>query len=216
MDRGPEDSEKLLNERQVEDKIKKYTQRPVDAEQSNEHRQPPNEFDRIKQIFKDDANATWYWLTVPNDALNREEPLTLLRRGEVARVEAAAKKEYQHQRPPEGFNRIIHLFDGDAYTMCYWLIVPNNALNGEKPLTLLHNGAVARVEAAAIGDLHGQPPGGFNRIIHLFDGDTYATWYWLTVPNNALDGEEPLALLRRGEIARVEAAAEGYLQGDFA
>ena len=46
-------------------------------------------------------------------------------------------------------------------------------------------------------------------------GDADAARYWLTVPNDALDGAEPLALLREGEVARIEAATTGYLQGDF-
>ena len=62
---------------------------------------------------------------------------------------------------------------------------------------------------------HLQPPEGFDRIKQIFDADADAAWYWLTVPNHALDGEKPLALLRKGEVACVEAAAKGYLQGDF-
>jgi hypothetical protein len=211
MDRRTEDSEELLNEQEVENKI---TEQLVEAEQFNEHRRLPNGFDRITQLFDGDDSATWYWLTVPNDALDREEPLALLHKGEIDRVEAAARnrENYQDQRSPEGFNRIIYL-SGDAYTMCYWLTVPNDALGGEKPLALLHKGEIDRVEAAATGDLHGQPPRGFDRITQLFDGDDSATWYWLTVPNDALDGEKPLALLHKGEIDRVEAAATGDLHG---
>ena len=63
---------------------------------------------------------------------------------------------------------------------------------------------------------HMQPPEGFDRIKQIFDSDADATWYWLTVPNDALDGAEPLALLHKGEVARVEVAAKGYLLGDFA
>ena len=60
----------------------------------------------------------------------------------------------------------------------------------------------------------GQPPHGFDRIARMF-GDDDAAMYWLTAPNDALDGAEPLELLHKGEAARVEAAATGYLQGDF-
>ena len=63
---------------------------------------------------------------------------------------------------------------------------------------------------------HLQPPEGFDRIKQIFAGDADAAWYWLTVPNDALDGEKPLVLLRKGEVARVESAAKGYLQGNFA
>ena len=49
----------------------------------------------------------------------------------------------------------------------------------------------------------------------LFE-DAYAAWFWLTTPRNALDGEEPLTVLARGQRDRVVAAAEGHLQGDFA
>lgn len=61
-----------------------------------------------------------------------------------------------------------------------------------------------------------EQPEGFDCIKQIFDGDADAAWDWLTVPNDALDGAEPLALLREEEVARVEAAAKGYLQGDFA
>ena len=46
-------------------------------------------------------------------------------------------------------------------------------------------------------------------------GDAYGTWAWLTSPDAACGGEEPLALLVRGERERVIGAANGYLQGDF-
>ncbi len=59
-----------------------------------------------------------------------------------------------------------------------------------------------------------EQPEGFDRITELF-GNADAARHWLTVPNDALDGAKPLALLRKGKIARVEAAATGYLQGDF-
>ena len=64
-------------------------------------------------------------------------------------------------------------------------------------------------------DEHGQPLKGLDRITRLF-GDAFAAWCWLIVPNDALDGAEPLALLRKGKVDYVEAAAKGYLQGDFA
>ena len=48
------------------------------AGQFNEHLQPPEGFDRIKQIFAGDANAAWYWLTVPNDALDGDPILNRL------------------------------------------------------------------------------------------------------------------------------------------
>ena len=62
-------------------------------------------------------------------------------------------------------------------------------------------------------DKHGQPIKRLDRITQLFDA-AYEMWYWLTTPNDALDGAEPLALLHKGEVARVKAAAKGYLQGD--
>ena len=73
-----------------------------------------------------------------------------------------------------------------------------------------------KMEEAGQFNGHMQLPEGFDCIKQIFDGDANATWYWLTVPNGALDGAEPLVLLREGEVARVEAAAKGYLQGDFA
>ena len=42
------------------------------------------------------------------------------------------------------------------------------------------------------------------------------TGFWLTTPRNALDGEESLTLLARGQRDRVVDAAEGHLQRDFA
>ena len=63
-------------------------------------------------------------------------------------------------------------------------------------------------------DKQGQPIKRLDRITQLFD-DAYEMWYWLTAPNDALDGAEPLALLHKGEVARVKAVAKGYLQGDF-
>ena len=60
----------------------------------------------------------------------------------------------------------------------------------------------------------GSRPPGFDRVCEMF-GDDDEAWFCLTTPNNALDGAEPLALLHRGKLTLVEAAATGYLQGDF-
>ena len=68
---------------------------------------------------------------------------------------------------------------------------------------------------AAQIDRHGRPLRGLDRIVPYFD-DGHATWGWLTTPRPSLDGARPIALLRRGEIDRVAAAAEGDVQGDFA
>ena len=64
-------------------------------------------------------------------------------------------------------------------------------------------------------DERNQPIEGLGDIVALF-GDAYAAWFWLTTPRNALDGEEPLTVLARGQRDRVIDAAEGHLQGDFA
>ena len=64
-------------------------------------------------------------------------------------------------------------------------------------------------------DERGHPLKGLDLITPQFD-DGYAAWCWLTAPHDALDGAEPLVLLCKGEAARVEAAAKGDLQGDFA
>lgn len=64
-------------------------------------------------------------------------------------------------------------------------------------------------------DERGRPLDGIERILPHFE-DGYAAWVWLTTPRPSLDGEEPLALLSRGESARVADAAEGDAQGDFA
>lgn len=64
-------------------------------------------------------------------------------------------------------------------------------------------------------DDRGQPIKGLDRITPQFE-DGYAAWRWLRAPLAALDGAEPLAILRKGEAALVEAAAKGHLQGDFA
>lgn len=64
-------------------------------------------------------------------------------------------------------------------------------------------------------DERGRPPGGLEKVTPYFD-DGYTVWFWLTTPRNSLDGMEPLALLRKGEIDRVVDAAIGDRQGDFA
>ncbi|MDE0100979.1 MAG: hypothetical protein OXN89_01235 [Bryobacterales bacterium] len=64
-------------------------------------------------------------------------------------------------------------------------------------------------------DERGHPLNGLDRITPQFE-DGFAAWRWLTAPLTALDGAEPLALLRKGEVALVEAAARGDFQGDFA
>lgn len=64
-------------------------------------------------------------------------------------------------------------------------------------------------------DDRGRPIKGLDRIVPCFE-DGYAAWVWLTTPRPGLDGATPLALLRRGEIERVAAAAAGDAQGDFA
>ncbi|MCY4187041.1 MAG: hypothetical protein OXD30_01000 [Bryobacterales bacterium] len=63
-------------------------------------------------------------------------------------------------------------------------------------------------------DERGQLLEGLDRIAPLFE-DGYAAWCWLSAPITALDGAEPLDLLRRGEVDLVQAAARGALQGDF-
>ena len=68
---------------------------------------------------------------------------------------------------------------------------------------------------AAQFDGRGRPLPGLHRVIGAF-GDGYAAWVWLTTPRPSLDGAEPLALLARGEVDRVAAAAQGDRQGDFA
>ena len=64
-------------------------------------------------------------------------------------------------------------------------------------------------------DERGCPLRGVDRIVPYFE-DGYAAWVWLTTPRPALDGATPIALLRRGQVDRVAAAAEGDAQGDFA
>ena len=63
-------------------------------------------------------------------------------------------------------------------------------------------------------DERNRPIEGLGEIVALFE-DAYAAWFWLTTPRNALDGEEPLTVLARGQRDRVIDAAEGHLQGDF-
>lgn len=64
-------------------------------------------------------------------------------------------------------------------------------------------------------DARNQPIDGLGDIVALFE-DAYAAWRWMITPQNALDGDTPLAVLARGERDLVSAAAEGYLQGDYA
>ena len=63
-------------------------------------------------------------------------------------------------------------------------------------------------------DERGQLLEGLDRITPQFE-DGFAAWCWLSAPLTALDGAEPLDLLCEGEVALVEAAAKGDLQGDF-
>ena len=64
-------------------------------------------------------------------------------------------------------------------------------------------------------DERNRPIEGLGDIVALFE-DAYSAWFWLTTPRNALDGEEPLTTLAKGQRGRVVDAAEGHLQGDFA
>ena len=70
------------------------------------------------------------------------------------------------------------------------------------------------MEEAGQFDEHEQSLEGFNRIIHRF-GDADAAWYWLTVPNNTLDGEKPLALLREATSLNGRPALCGRVQREF-
>ena len=63
-------------------------------------------------------------------------------------------------------------------------------------------------------DKHGLRRKELDLLLELFD-NIYELWDWLITSDDALDGESPLALLERGELDCVEAAARGYLQGDF-
>ena len=64
-------------------------------------------------------------------------------------------------------------------------------------------------------DSRRRPLAGLDRITAHF-ADSYAAWLWLTTPSPALNGTTPLNRLRKGQIDKVEAAAIGYGQGDFA
>ena len=64
-------------------------------------------------------------------------------------------------------------------------------------------------------DERNRPLKGLDRVVGLF-GDCYTAWSWLTTPRPSLDGAMPLELLAGGQIDRVEKAADGDLQGDFA
>ena len=57
-------------------------------------------------------------------------------------------------RPLVGISRIGKLFP-DGYTAWVWLTTPLRALDGATPLSLLRNGEVDRVVAAAEGDAQG-------------------------------------------------------------
>ena len=61
-------------------------------------------------------------------------------------------------------------------------------------------------------DARGSPLEGLARVAPRF-GDGYAAGLWLTTPAPALDGEPPLALLKRREIDSVALAVEAYAQG---
>ena len=63
-------------------------------------------------------------------------------------------------------------------------------------------------------DQRNRPVEGLGEIVALFEYAEVA-WDWLTTPVSALDDEEPLSMLAKGELERVIDAAEGYLQGDF-
>ena len=64
-------------------------------------------------------------------------------------------------------------------------------------------------------DGRNRPLPGLDRVVKRF-ADGHAAWVWLTTPRPSLDEATPLALLARGEVERVEAAAKGDRQGDFA
>ena len=64
-------------------------------------------------------------------------------------------------------------------------------------------------------DERDRPIEGLDEIVALF-GSAHRAWGWLTTPEAALDEEEPLTALGRGERDWVVDAAKGYLQGDFA
>lgn len=64
-------------------------------------------------------------------------------------------------------------------------------------------------------DSRNRPQEGLDRITAHF-ADSYSAWLWLTTPSPGLDGATPLSRLRKGQIDKVEAAARGYGQGDFA
>lgn len=76
------------------------------------------------------------------------------------------------------------------------------------------DGGCGYVFPAGQFDKHGLRRKELDLLMELFD-NIYELWDWLITPDNALDGEAPLALLERGELDCVEAAAKGYLQGDF-
>lgn len=87
----------------------------------------------------------------------------------------------------------------------------------------LHKGKILGWQSAKRGylfptaqlDERNRPIEGLGEVVALFE-DAYAAWRWMTTPQNALDGDTPLAMLTSGERDQACAAAEGYLRGDFA
>lgn len=98
--------------------------------------------------------------------------------------------------------------------------------NGTNPDQIIHDwletgqivgwkdGGRGYVFPAGQFDEHGLRRKELDRLMELFD-NIYELWDWLITSDDALDGESPLALLERGELDCVVAAARGYLQGDF-
>ena len=63
-------------------------------------------------------------------------------------------------------------------------------------------------------DEHGLGRSDLEPLVEPFDNN-YELWDWLMTPDIALDGAERLALVNVRILSLVEAAATGYLQGDF-
>lgn len=86
----------------------------------------------------------------------------------------------------------------------------------------LRKGAIVGWKAAKRGhvfparqfDEQGRVIPGVCEIVEML-GDAYGAWAWLTAPDAACGGEEPLALLARGQRERVLDSARSYQQGDF-
>ena len=143
---------------------------------------------------------------------------------EVETIELVAEPS----RSPEEVGRIV-----DARTIPYALdeeVLSSNevaARIGLKSRQSVHDwlrkGKIVGWQTAKRGymfparqlDERNRPIEGLGDIVTLFE-DAYAAWLWLTTPRNALDGEEPLTVLAKGQRDRVIDAAEGHLQGDFA